>query len=153
MPSRALTDIIIALLHEVVGPRHRHRDHRGGQCHRRTVATLASPPPSLPLAALHCRVLERPWSPTADWSVNWPLVLSDPDAHPRGHQGRTCVIHGWDCPNRIALVHDPSSSSCQGEEEGREEEEDDKCQISVVTSPVGAPTIRRTTQMSIGPWG
>jgi hypothetical protein len=79
-------------------------------------------------------------------------LLSDPDSHPRGHRGGSCAIHGWDCPNRVAPVHDPSSSSRHREEEGREDE-DDECHILVVTGPVGAPTIRQMTCISIGPRG
>jgi hypothetical protein len=56
------------------------------------------------------------------------------------------------CPNWDAPAHGPSSSSCQGEEEG-EEEEEDAHRITVVTSPVGPPAIHRTTQISIGPRG
>jgi hypothetical protein len=78
-------------------------------------------------------------SPSLDWSVNRPMVLSDPDAHPRGRQGGPCVIHGWDCPNRVAPVHDPLSSSHQGERKGGEE--DDEHRISMVTDPNGASTI------------
>jgi hypothetical protein len=85
-------------------------------------------------------MLERPLSPSLDRPMNQPMVLSDLDAHARGHQGGPCAIHGWDCPNRVAPVHDPSSSSRQGEEEGGEEEDDESC-ISVVTSPIGAPVI------------
>jgi hypothetical protein len=33
MPTRALTDLIVVLLHEVVSPRHRCHVHRGGRCH------------------------------------------------------------------------------------------------------------------------
>jgi hypothetical protein len=79
------------------------------------------------------------------------MVLSDPDAHPRGRQGGSCVVQSWDCPKWIASVHDPSSSSRQGEEEGGEEEEDDERRILVVVGPVGAPAIRRMTRISIGP--
>jgi hypothetical protein len=80
-------------------------------------------------------------------------LLSDPDTHQRGRQGGSRAVHGWDCPNRVAPVHDPSSSSHQGKEEGGEEDEDDSCQISVVTSPVGPPVIHRTARISIGPRG
>jgi hypothetical protein len=91
-------------------------------------------------------------SPSPDQPVDRPL-LSYPDAHQRGHQGEPCAIHGWDCPNQVASVHDPSSSSRQGEEEGGEEDEDSSCRISVVTSPVGPPVIRRTVRISIDPRG
>jgi hypothetical protein len=90
-----------------------------------TVAFSRATPPSVGVAA----------SPSPDWL----MVLSDPDAHPRGRQGGPCVIHSWDCPNRVAPVHDPLSSSRQGEREGGEE--DDEHRISMVTDPNGAPTI------------
>jgi hypothetical protein len=80
------------------------------------------------------------------------MVLSDHNAHPRGHQGGTCAIHGWDCPNRVAPIHDPSSSSRWGEEEGGEEE-DDKHRISVVMGSIGASVIHRMAHMSISPQG
>jgi hypothetical protein len=147
MPTHALTNLIIVLLHVVAGPRrHRRHGHCGGRCHRRQVVAPADPPP--PSATPHRRVLERPPSPSPDR----PL-LSDPDTHQRGRQGGSRAVHGWDCPNRVAPVHDPSSSSHQGKEEGGEEDEDDNCQISVVTSPVGPPVIHRIARISIGPRG
>jgi hypothetical protein len=75
MSNRALTDLIMALLHEVVI---RH-GRRGGRHHRCTVVAPASPPPS-PSAVPHRQVMESP----PDQSANRPMVLSDPDAHPRG---------------------------------------------------------------------
>jgi hypothetical protein len=42
--------------------------------------------------------------------------------------------------------------SHQGEEEGREDE-DDECHITVVSSLVGALAIHRTTHITIGPRG
>jgi hypothetical protein len=150
MLSRALIDLIVALLHEVIDSRHRRRDRRGGRRHRCTAVAPASPSP--PLVVPHHRVLERHPSPSPDQLAYQPMVLSDPDAHPRDHQGGPCAIHGWDCPNRVAPVHDPLSSSRQGEEEGGEEEKDKRC-ISVVTGPVEAPAIRRMARISIGPRG
>jgi hypothetical protein len=150
MPSSTLTDLIVVLLYEIAGPHHhRRRSRHGGRRHRRTAVAPASPPPPPPSAAPHRRVLERPPSPSPDRPVNQPLVLSNLDAHPRGRQGEPCAIHSWDCPSRVAPVHDPSSSSHQGEEEG--EEKDDECRISAVTGPVGAPTISRTAHISISP--
>jgi hypothetical protein len=152
MPNRALTDLIVALLHEVTGPRHRRNGRRGARLHHRTVAAPASPPPPPPLATPHCRVLKRPPSPSPDRLANKPLVLSDPDAHPSGRQGGPCAVLGWDCPSRVALVHGPSSSSHQGEGEGGEEEDDER-QISLVIGPIGAPAIHETARISIGPQG
>jgi hypothetical protein len=37
------------------------------------------------------------------------MMLSDPDAHPRGRHGGLCAIHSWDCTNRVAPINDPSS--------------------------------------------
>jgi hypothetical protein len=91
-------------------------------------------------------------SPSPDQPVDRPL-LSYPDAHQRGHQGGPCAVHGWDCPNQVASVHDPSSSSRQGEEEGGEEDEDGSRQISMVTGPVGPPVICQTMRISIGSRG
>jgi hypothetical protein len=129
----------------------RCRGRRGGRHHRHTVVAPASPLPSPLLYAPHRQVLEQPPSPSPDRPTNRAMVLSDPDTHPRGHQGGSCVVHSWDCPNRVAPIHDPSSSSHQGEEEG--EEEDDECHISVVTGPIKVPAIRRTVHISIGPRG
>jgi hypothetical protein len=64
-----------------------------------------------------------------------------------------CVVHGWACPNQVAPAQGASSSGILGEEEGREEDEDDNHQISVVVDPVGSPMIRRTTPISIDPRG
>jgi hypothetical protein len=83
MTNRALTDLIVALLHEVAGPCH---SRRGGQCHCCTVAAPASPPSPSPSAVPHRWVFEQPSSPFPDQPTNWPIVLSDPDAHPRGCQ-------------------------------------------------------------------
>jgi hypothetical protein len=116
MSSSALTDLIIALLHEVAGPHRRHHHgRRGGWRHRHSAVAPVSPPPPPPSTVPHRRVLEWPPSPSPDRPVSRSL-LSDLDAHPRGHQGWPCAIHGWDCPNRAAPVHDPSSSSRQEEE-------------------------------------
>jgi hypothetical protein len=142
----------VRCLQQVTGPRRRRcRGHRGGRRHRREVVAPADPPSPPPSVVPHRRVLEWPPSPSPDRPVNRSL-LSDPDTHPRGHQGRPCTVHGWDCPNWIALVHDPSSLRHQGEEEGGEDE-DDECQILVVVGPVGAPMISRTACISIGPRG
>jgi hypothetical protein len=104
MPSSALTDLIVALLHELAGPCHRHRHGRhGGRRHRRTAVAPASPPPPPPSVAPHRRVLKRPPSPSPDRSVN-RLLLSYPDAHPRGLSGRAV------CPPRLGL----SQSCCTG---------------------------------------
>jgi hypothetical protein len=147
-----LTDVILALLHGVVTPRNRRRYHHGGWRHRRSVLTPAPPKQSPPLAAPHCRVLERPPSPSPDWPAYRPMEPSDPDTSPWGCRGRSCAIHGWGCPNRVAPVQGPLSSSRQGEEE-RSEEEEDECRIIVITGPVGAPVIRCTAHISIGPRG
>jgi hypothetical protein len=149
MPKHALTDLIVALLHVVGGPRrHCRRSRRGGRRHRRQAVAPIDPPPLS--AASHRRVLERPLSPSPDRPVIRPL-LSNPDAHQRGCQGGPCAVHDWDCPNRVAPVHDPLSSSRQGEEEGGEEDEDGSRRISVVIGPVGLPVIHRTVRISIGP--
>jgi hypothetical protein len=79
------------------------------------------------------------------------MELSDLDVHPQGRPGGSCAVHGWDCHNWIAPVHDPSSSSRQGEEEG--EEEDDERHILVVTGPVGVSVIRQMACISISPRG
>jgi hypothetical protein len=75
----------------------------------------------------------------------------DPDASPWDRRVAPCAVHDWGkvgaCPNRVAPAQGPSSSSHQGE--GREEEADER-HIKVVTDPVGAPTIHRTTHISIG---
>jgi hypothetical protein len=134
---------------------HRH-GRRGGRCHRRTVVTPASPPPPPPpppSAVPHHRVLEHPPSPSPDRPTYRPTELSDPDAHPRGHLGGSCAVQSWDCPNRVAPVHGPSSSSHQGEEEEGGEEKDDEHRITVVTGPVGASVIHRTVLISIDPRG
>jgi hypothetical protein len=151
MPSRELTNLILALLHSVVGSRHRCHSRRGGRCHRRTVLAPA-PPPSPPSAVPHCRVLERLLSPSPDRSVYRPMEPLDPNASPWGRRRRLCAVHGWGCPNRVTPDQGPSSSSRQGEEEGGDKE-DDEHRIAVVTSSVGAPMIHRTACISISPRG
>jgi hypothetical protein len=103
MSSRALTNLIVVLLHEVIGPRH-HR--HGGWCHRHTaVAPTSPPPPPSPSAIPHRHVLERPLPPSPDRPAYRPMVLSNLDAHPRGRQGGSCAIHGWDCLHRSMALH------------------------------------------------
>jgi hypothetical protein len=115
MPSRELTNLILALLHSVVGSRHRYHGRRGGRRHRRTVLAPA-PPPSPPSTVPHCRVLERLLSPSPDRSVYRPMEPLDPNASPWGRRRRLCAVHGWGCPNRVTPDQGPSSSSRQGEE-------------------------------------
>jgi hypothetical protein len=59
MHSINLTDLIVALLHQVAGPRHRHYGRGGGWRHRHH-APAPSPPA---LAPSNLRVLKRPPSP------------------------------------------------------------------------------------------
>jgi hypothetical protein len=138
MPTRALTDLIVALLHEVADPRHHRCDHRGGRRHRHTVVAPASPPP--------------PPLPSVDATTTLlPMELSDPDTHPRARHGGSCAVHGWDCPNWVAPVHD--RSFVIEPSGGGGEEEDNEHRISVVTGLVGAPMIYWMTHISIGPRG
>jgi hypothetical protein len=65
----------------------------------------------------------------------------------------SCVVHGWACPNQVAPAQGASSSGIQGEEDGREEDEDDSRQISVVAGHVGPSVIHLTARISIGPRG
>jgi hypothetical protein len=139
MPG-GLTDLVLALLHAVVGPRNCRHGRRGGRRHRRPILAPAPPPPPLPSVVSHRCVLERPLSPSLDRSTYRPMEPSDPDASPWGHWGRPCAVHG------------PSSSGRQGEEEGGEEE-DDECHITSVTGPIGVSVIHRTTHISVGPRG
>jgi hypothetical protein len=132
-------------------PHHRRRGRRGGRHHRRPVLAPTQPPS--PSAAPHCHVLDKPPSPSPDRLTYRPMEPSDPNATPWGHWGTPCAIHGWGCPNRVTPVQGPSSSTRQGEEEEGGEEEDDECHITVVTGPVGAPTIHRRACISIGPRG
>jgi hypothetical protein len=90
MSSRALTDLIVALLDEVIGPCHCRG--RGGQRHRRTTVAPASPPQLPPSAAPHHRVLERPPSPSSDRVVYQPIEPSDLDTSPWGRAG-SIVCH------------------------------------------------------------
>jgi hypothetical protein len=83
MPSRALANLIVALLHEVAGP---HHSRRGGRRHRRSAVAPASPPPLSTLAAPHRRVLERPPSPSPDRPMNQVTPVHDPSSSI--HQGR-----------------------------------------------------------------
>jgi hypothetical protein len=151
MLRSGLIDVILALLCAVAAPRSRCHGCHGGLCHRRSILTPAPPeqPPSS--AAPHHRVLERPPSPFPDRSAYRSMEPSNPDTSSWGHRGRPCAVHGWGCPNRVALAQGLSSSSRQGEE-GREEE-DDEHRITVVTGPVRALVIHRTVRISVGPCG
>jgi hypothetical protein len=82
MPSRALADLIVALLHEVAGP---HHSRRGGRRHRRSAVAPASPPPLSTLVVPHRRVLERPPSPSPDRPMNQVTPVHDPSSSI--HQG------------------------------------------------------------------
>jgi hypothetical protein len=103
----------------------------------------------------HFRVLERPLSPSPspDRPAYRPMEPLDPNDSPWSRRLVPCAVHGWACPNRVTLAQGASSSGVQGEEEGREEDEDNDCQISVVSSLVGPPAIRQTARISIGPRG
>jgi hypothetical protein len=152
MPSRELTEVFLALLHFVAGLNRRHHGCRGGRCHRRPPPAPTPPLQLLSSVPPHCRVLERPPSPSSDRSAYQPMESSDPNDSPWSRRVVSCAVHGWACPNRVASAQGASSSGIQ-EEEGREEDVDDGRQISVVTSLVGPPAIRRTAWISIGPRG
>jgi hypothetical protein len=107
MSSRELTDLIIALLHSVVGPRH-HRCGRCGGWWQRYPVLAPAPPPPPPSAAQHHHVLERPQSPSPDRPTYQSMESSDPGASTWGHRGQSCAIHGWGCTNPQALVIEPS---------------------------------------------
>jgi hypothetical protein len=119
--------------------------HRRGQI-------LTPAPPLQPASSTvpHHHVLERPPSPSPERMAYRPMEPLDPDTSPWGHRVGLCAIHGWACPNRVAPAQGLSSSGIQGE--GREEEADER-RITVVTGPVGAPAVHRTTCITIGPRG
>jgi hypothetical protein len=152
MPGHGLINLVLALLHAVAAPQRRHCGHRGGRRHRRQIHAPAPPLEPLSSVVAHRRVLERPPSPSPEWAAYRPLEPSDPDASPWGCRVGPCAIHGWACPNRVALAQGPSSSYIQGEAEGREEEADEH-RITVVTGPVRASTVRQTARITIGPRG
>jgi hypothetical protein len=139
MPGHGLTDLVLALLHAVAAPCHRHQ------------IVAPAPPLQPPTSATpHRRVLES--SPSPERSAYRLMEPSDPDTSPWGHRVGLCAVHDWACPNRVAPAQGPSSSGIYGEEEGREEEADER-RIMVVTGPVGAPAVRRTAHITIGPRG
>jgi hypothetical protein len=109
MPSTNLSDFILAMLHQIAGPRYRHC---GGRCHHRqvpassvsthpsggntgarTLGTTTQPPPAS--APSHPRVLKRPSSPSPDRPVYRLMEPSDNDVKLRSHRGHPCAIHGW----------------------------------------------------------
>jgi hypothetical protein len=103
MPLRELTDLILALLHSVAGPRHHRHGRRGGRCHRCSAPAPAHPPP-LPSAPPCSWVLERAPSPSPDWPTYRSMEPSDPNTSPWGPRGRSCAVHGWGpCPNRLHM--------------------------------------------------
>jgi hypothetical protein len=135
MPGHGLADLVLALLHAVAAPTPplwspwRTVPPPSNPCPCTTTATVvfgcATPP----------RVRESP-VPFPERPAYRPMEPSDPDASPWGRRVGLCAIHGWACPNRVAPAQGPSSSSIQGEKEGREEEADER-RITVVTGPVG----------------
>jgi hypothetical protein len=122
MPLRELTEVFLVLLHSVAGLNRHCRGRHGG---RRLVPAVAPPLQSSSSAPPHRRVLERPPSPSPDRATYRPMEPSDPDDSPWSHRVVPCAVHGWACPNRVAPAQGASSSGIQGEEEGREEDEDD----------------------------
>jgi hypothetical protein len=122
MPLRELTEVFLALLHSIAGLNRRCRGRHGGRC---LVPAVAPPLQSSSLAPPHHRVLERPPSPSPDRATYRPMEPSDPDDSQWSHRVVPCAVHGWACPNRVAPAQGASSSGIQGEEEGREEDEDD----------------------------
>jgi hypothetical protein len=109
MPSTNLSDFVLAMLHQITGPRCRHC---GGRCHHcqvpassvsthpsggntraRTSGTATQPPPAS--APSRPRVLKRPSSPSPDRPVYRAMEPSDNDVSPRSHRGHPCAIHGW----------------------------------------------------------
>jgi hypothetical protein len=94
-----------------------------------------------------CWSCPRPIPPTGRWIDRF----LGPQRPSKGSSGRV-VCHprlGLSQPGCIGpwpIVIGPSG-------EGDGEDEDDERQISVVTDPVGAPVIHRTTRISIGPRG
>jgi hypothetical protein len=146
-----LIDLVLALLHTVAAPRHRHHGCRGGQCHRRPILAPASQQPPLSIVP-HRRVLESPPYPSPDRPAYRPMEPLDPNASPWGRWGTSCAIHGWGCPTGLHQPKGPRYRAVRGEEEGGEEE-DDECRITVVTGLVGAPMIHQMTRISVGPRG
>jgi hypothetical protein len=115
MPRWELIDLVLALLHSVAGSRHCHHGRCGGRRHRHPISASAPPPPQ-PSGTPHPRTLERPPSPSPNRPTYRPLEPSNPDTSPWGRRIRPCAVHGWGpCPNRVAPMHGPSSSSHQGE--------------------------------------
>jgi hypothetical protein len=148
MPRMDLTELIVALLHHVAGPRHRRLSRCGGRRHRRP-----APAPSQPTATSatpNPRVLERLSSPSHDRLAYQPMEPSDHDASPRGRRCRSCVIHGWgSCPNPVALAVESSSRGQDGEAKGEEEEE--PRWTPTVTGLVQGQLTRRTARKTVGP--
>jgi hypothetical protein len=120
----------------VAAPRHRHHGRHGEQGHLHQILAPAPPQQPLPSAAPHHRMLEMPPSPSPNRPAYRTIEPLNPDASPWARWDRPCAFHGWGCPNRVALAQWPSSSSHQGEEEGREDKADERC-ITVLTGQLG----------------
>jgi hypothetical protein len=123
MPSTDLTDFIVTLLHQTVGPCH---CHRGGRRHHRQVhAPSASTHPSGGnTGAGPSGTAAQPSVPSLDQLEYPPMEPSDNNASLRGRRGLLCAIHGWGpCPHPVAPAVTSSSWGHEGEEEGREEED------------------------------
>jgi hypothetical protein len=153
MSSVNLTDLVVALLHQVAGPCHRHRGRHSGWCHRHQAP---APPPSA-LAPSNPRVLERTPSPSSDRLAYRSMEPSGHDASPRGCHGRQSAIHRWGpFPNPIVPAARALSWGHEGEEEGKEDEEEPR-QISVVLGllqrPLTCQMVRKTISLRGGPQG
>jgi hypothetical protein len=84
MPSRELTNLILALLHSVASPRHHRRSRCGGRRHCHPVP--ASAPPQPPSATPRPHVME--WPPIGRRVSRWNLQTLTP-------------LHGVDGAGRV----------------------------------------------------
>jgi hypothetical protein len=108
------------------------------------------PASPLPSAMPHRRVLERPPSPSHDRSTYRPMEPSNPDTSPWGRDHLPSTVGGR-APTKLHWSTCLHYRVVRGKEEG-EQEGNERC-ITMVTSPIGALRICRTTRISISPWG
>jgi hypothetical protein len=110
IPSANLTDMVVALLHQVASPRHRCHGRHGGR-HHRCQAPAPTPSTSTPS---NPRFLERPLSPSLDRLTYRSMEPSDHDASPSGRHGHPCVplmvgaraltrLHRWSGPHHRTM--------------------------------------------------
>jgi hypothetical protein len=149
MPTRVLTDLIMALLHEVDGPHHCCCGHCDGRCHRRTIIALHPHHHRRFRHIIECWSGPRPLPQTGWRTGRWSPQTSMP-LHGVAGAGHVPSMVGGRSPTELSRSTGLHHRAIR--EEGGEEEDDER-RIMVVTGPIGALAIRQMAHISVGPRG